>query len=301
MGIDSEDRYGWVRRQDPKLDPRITPARPDVAGNELKGKVDAASFVRGREQFVSSPFADVKREPRPSAGLLTQGLFGEKFRVLDEHGDWAFGQMLHDGYVGYMRLANLATFAPEPTHSVSVPVSHIYPKPDIKAPVHAVIPFGAKVAATPNESRNGFSEAKGLGWIFARHLRPLDKPEKDYLKTASRFLNAPYLWGGRTALGLDCSGFTQLALEAAGLKCPRDSDQQQRVLGRSISDVPDLKLCKRGDLVFFPGHVGFMIDDKHLLHANATHMRVTIDEVATVASWVARDHTTPVLDIRRLS
>jgi len=300
MSFGEIDRYDWVRGQNPDLDPRLTAARPDIAWSGLKGKISAGRFTAGKSCTITSPWADLKKTPRPSAPLLTQGLYGEKFRSLEESGGWAFGFLEGDGYSGYIRTAELGSHVIEATHMVQVPMCHVYSKPDLKTAGPTPLPFGARVAVRPGVEKNGFAEAQGLGWVYARHLDEIGKRDKDYVKTASRFLNAPYLWGGRTALGLDCSALVQLALMRAGIPCPRDTDLQQRDIGHSISNVPDLSLCIKGDLVFFHGHVGFMASDTHLLHANASHMRVTLEDAAKVAERLKSAHHLPITDIRRL-
>lgn len=300
MAFGEIDRYHWIRDQNPDLDPRLTAARPDIAWSGLRGEIDAARFTAGKVHTITVPFADLKKTPRPGAQLLTQGLLGEKFRVLERHAGWAFGFLEGDGYVGYLKVTELGEHAPEPTHMVTVPLSHVYSKPDLKTPGPVPLPFGARVTIRGGELRKGFAEAQGLGWIYARHLTALGATDKDYLRTAGRFLNAPYIWGGRTALGLDCSALVQLALMRAGIPCPRDTDLQLKELGHSITNVPDLGLSKKGDLVFFPGHVGFMASDSHLLHANSTHMRVTLEDAGKVADRLKSGHGLAIVDIRRL-
>ncbi len=300
MAFGEIDRYDWIRGRNPDLDPRLTAARPDIAWSGHRGEIDAARFTAGKVHTITTPYADLKKTPRPGAPLLTQALLGEKFRSLEKHAGWAFGFLEHDGYVGYLRTTGLGEHTPEPTHMVSVPLSHVYSTPDVKTPVPTPLPFGARVAIRGEGFRKGFAEAQGLGWIYARHLTALGTTNKDYLRTAGLFLNAPYVWGGRTALGLDCSALVQLALMWAGIPCPRDTDLQQKELGHSITNVPDLALCKKGDLVFFPGHVGFMANDTHLLHANATHMRVTLEDAGKVADQLKSGPDVPIVDIRRL-
>lgn len=301
MPISERDRDDWVRGQNPDLDPRLTAARPDIAWSGLKGKIDTSKFVAGKIRTISTPYANLKKTPRNTAPLLTQGLLGEKFRALEEHGGWAFGQLLEDGYVGYIKLEALGAHIPDPSHLVTVPLTHIYARPDLKTPDPLALPFGAKITIREGAPKAGFAEAQGLGWICLRHIARLGVYDKDYVKTASRFLHVPYVWGGKTALGLDCSSLIQLAMTHAGIPCPRDTDQQARSLGHSISNKPDLALCKKGDLVFFKGHAGLMLDGTHLLHANATHMRVTIDDARAVADRLAKEFGDQILDIRRLS
>ncbi|MHA1543920.1 MAG: C40 family peptidase [Alphaproteobacteria bacterium] len=300
MSLGAPDREKWIRGQTSDLDPRTTPARPDVAFEGLKGKIEAIRFTRGKVMTISNPITDLRNGPRNSEGLLTQALLGEQFRVLDRHAGWAFGQLLTDGYVGYLQEKHLASHYPEANYRVSVPLTHVYPVPDLKTPVRMALPFGAKLCANPDDAREGFAEVKGLGWVYAKHLVALGRRDEDFVKTAKSFLMSPYLWGGRSALGLDCSALVQLALMAAGVPCPRDTDQQQKVIGHSISNVPEVAMARAGDLVFFPGHVGFLVAENKLLHANAYHMRVTIDDVNEVAERVKKDHPTGIIDIRRL-
>lgn len=294
------DRDKWIRGQTSDLDPRTTPARPDVAFEGLKGKIEATRFTRGKVMTISTPLTDLRNGPRNSEGLLTQGLLGEHFRVLDVHAGWAFGQLLTDGYVGYLEEKHLASHYPEANYRVSVPLTHIYPVPDLKTPVRMALPFGAKLCANPEDAREGFAEVKGLGWVYAKHLVALGHQSGDILETAKGFLNAPYLWGGRSSLGLDCSALVQLSLMAVGVPCPRDSDLQARMIGHSTSNVPEVAMAREGDLIFFPGHVGFYLGDNRLLHANAHHMRVTIDDVGEVAERVKKESERGILDIRRL-
>ncbi len=300
MPLGAIDREKWIRGQTSALDPRTTLARPDLAYDGLKGKIDAPRFTRGRVMTISAPLADIKTGPRPSEGLLTQGLLGEQFRVLDVHSGWAFGQLLPDGYVGYLKEDQLAGHYPDATCRVSVPLTHIYPVPDLKVPARHHVTMGARVCANPDDAREGFAEVKGLGWVYARHLKRLGDRETDFVKTAKTFLNSPYLWGGRSSLGLDCSALVQLVLTAAGLPCPRDTDQQQKAIGHSVSNVPDANLCREGDLVFFNGHVGIMTDGENILHANATKMQVTINSLKEVTGWAKKDSPRGITDIRRV-
>lgn len=300
MAADAADRESWVKSQGSGLDPRTALARPDVAFEGLKGKVEATRFTQGKILTLSSPIADLKNGPRQSEGLLTQALMGEQVRVIDSHSSWAFCQLLTDGYVGYLEDRHLASHYPTPTHRVSVPLSHIYPVPNLKNPVRMALPFGAKVCANPDEPREGFAEVKGQGWIYAEHLVPLGHRTRDCVTLAKKFLYSPYLWGGRSALGLDCSALVQLVFMAAGISSPRDTDQQQKMLGHSISNVPDPGLAREGDLVFFPGHVGFAVGNNRLLHANATRMMVSIDGIDEVTGWVTRKGGKGITDIRRV-
>lgn len=300
MAGQSEDRYQWVKRQNPAFEPRLTLARPDVAEVALEGEVEAARFVTPKARRIAVPLADLKREPTASAALLTQAVMGEAAAVLAEKSGWAFARLAGCGYVGYLKSEALTAHSPAPTHRVAVPLTHIYAKPDLKTPGPMALPFFSQVTAGESPRQNGFVEAKGQGWVYGRHLKPVGEAMPDHVETALGFLHAPYLWGGRSALGLDCSGLVQLSLQAAGMTCPRDTDQQAASLGAMISRDADPNVCRRGDLVFFPGHVGILLDPTRMVHANATRMKVSIDEVATVVSWLKGKVAEPISGIRRL-
>jgi cell wall-associated NlpC family hydrolase len=179
-----------------------------------------------------------------------------------------------------------------PGHRVAVPRTWVYPAPDIKTPPVLALPMNSQLAVAGSEGRFA---AFDRGFIVADHLRPLTEPEADFVAVAERFLGAPYLWGGKTWSGLDCSGLVQVALEAAGHAAPRDTDLQQAALGEA---VPDSDL-QRGDLVFWRGHVGVMLDAETLLHANAHHMQVAREPLAAARARIARTGA-EILSVRRL-
>lgn len=233
---------------------------------------------------VACSRAAMKARPDPAAPLASELLFGEEFAVYDLADGWAWGQAAHDGYVGYVPADCLAPMAARITHRVSRPATHLYPAPDLKTPPLMPLYLGSAVAVA-GEPEKGFVPLASGGYVYAAHLAPKGTYVADPTALAESLLAAPYLWGGRTVAGIDCSGLVQQALLAAGIPCPRDSDQQAASVGRLLSE--DVRLA-RGDIVFFPGHVGIMVDDARLLHANATHMAVTVDPLDAVIEIVAR-------------
>jgi cell wall-associated NlpC family hydrolase len=259
------------------FDRRITPAREDLAAAHLRGRVAAPRYVEGVVMQVRDCVADMRRAPRPDAAVDTQALYGERFTVYDEEEGWAWGQLTRDGYVGWIAANTLWSRNDPPTHRVKTPRSFIYPGPDIKLPPVGALPLGADVTITG--VRNGFLVTPESGFIYEKHLAALDRPAPDFVAVAETLIGAPYLWGGKSSLGIDCSGLVQVALLVAGAAGPRDSDMQASGLGAAVTaDAP----LQRGDLVFWKGHVGIMRDATTLLHANAFHMQVTSESLAEV-------------------
>jgi hypothetical protein len=277
------------------LDPRLTPARPDLAAGHLKGRVEAARFVEGIEHEVRDESAPLRREPRPDASLDTEALRGERVTVYESNEEgWCWGQLAADGYVGWLPANALAAPGPAATHRVAVLRTLAFPGRSIKLPPVAAFSLGCRVAVMREEPPFAVTPA---GCIPARHLALLDTAEPDFVAVAERFLGVPYLWGGKTSLGIDCSGLVQIALTAAGIACPRDSDMQERALGAAIAADP--AGLRRGDLVFWKGHVALARDGATLLHANAFHMAVAAEPAAEAVARIAAGGS-PITAIRRI-
>ncbi len=255
-------------------DPRLTPARPDLAAATLRGRVEAERYAEPVAMRVIAGSTPLWPDPARRR-LSSMLLFGEDFAVYEVADGLAWGQAARDGYVGYAAAAALAPAGPRPTHRVSSLSTHLYPAADLKDPPVAVLPCGARLRVTGEVAR--FHAVEG-GYVPFGHLA--DGPAADWVAAAAAFLGTPYLWGGRTAAGIDCSGLVQAALHAAAIDCPRDSDQQA-ALGVEIA--PDAGLI-RGDLVFWRGHVGIMEDAQTLLHANAFHMATVREPLAGAAA-----------------
>jgi len=276
-------------------DPRITPARPDLAASHLAGTVEAARFVDGRVYEIADALAPLRRSPSPDSALDTEALKGERVTVYDRNEEgWSWGQLAADGYVGWLPTAALREPGPPPTHRVAVLRTLVFPGPSIKLPPLEGLSLGCRLAVT--QLQGSLAVTATNGFVPACHLTPLDSHETDFVAVAERFVGVPYLWGGKSSLGLDCSGLVQVALTACGIACPRDSDLQEAALG-SAAPLADLR---RGDLVFWKGHVAIARDAATLVHANAFHMAVAIEPVADAIARI-RSAGSEVTSIRRLA
>jgi len=227
----------------------------------------------------------VRATPAPDAPLLTEALKGERVTIYDMNAEgWAWGQLAADGYVGWLSVNALAPAGPPATHKVTALRTFAFPGPSIKLPPLEVLPLGARVAIARVKDR--LAVTRSGAYVPAPHLAPLDFVEPDFVAVAERFLGVPYLWGGKTALGLDCSGLVQVALTATGRICPRDSDMQEQALGALVPHAEEGAL-QRGDLVFWKGHVAIVRDGATLIHANAFHMAVAIEPLAEAIARIS--------------
>ncbi len=279
-------------------DSRMTAARPDLAAAHLRGLIAADAFAEGRTMQVVTGVADVRHAPSHEALLDTQALFGEAVTLYEDFEGWGWGQLARDGYVGYIPIAALAGGRTEPTHRVAVNRTFVYQVPDIKCSARRSSPLGAAVRVSATEGL--FAQIGDNAFVFTDHLRPFNAREKDFVAVAERFLHAPYLWGGKTSLGVDCSGLVQISLDAAGIAAPRDTDLQEKALGEPLAFDSELTGLKRGDLVFWRGHTGIMQDETRLLHANAHHMLVVSEPLRAARDRILATTSQPISAIKRL-
>ncbi|ABC89041.1 putative endopeptidase-related protein [Rhizobium etli CFN 42] len=255
------------------LDRRLHAYRPDLAEAGLEGKVEASRFVEGAAARVALPVAALRPEPDLARGIDTELLLGEDVTVFDRADGWCWVKAASDGYVGYLKAEALSQAGPAPTHIVTVQRTFLYPEPELRKPHRAILSMGSRVHVA------GEAEVRGNHYvvltdgtaIFARHVQPIGALDgADYVGIAARFLETPYLWGGRSGLGIDCSGLIQLAMLMVGRPAPRDTDMQAAGLGEPI----DRSEIRRGDLVFWKGHVAIFEDPQTILHANGHSMTV---------------------------
>ena len=279
------------------VDSRTVLRRVDAAAADLEGRAPAPRYVDPDARRVILGRAPIRRAPAADAEQVDELVHGEELRVLSADADWAFGQASRDGYVGFVPTAALGPGGGRVTHTLAAPVGLVLEAPDLRAPVRTALFMNALVGAVGEEGR--FTRLSCGGFLPTSHLRSVGAFAADPVEEAERFLGAPYHWGGRTALGIDCSGLVQQALYACGRACPRDSDQQQG-LGAAPPSGLSLKGLRRADLVFWRGHVGMMADADVLLHANAHHMAVAAEPVAAAAARIEAGGGGPVTAVRRI-
>jgi cell wall-associated NlpC family hydrolase len=279
------------------LDPRRHAFRADLAAESLRGQVAAARFTAGTPAQVARPLVPLRKAPVPAAALETEALFGEIVTVYDVAEGWAWVQLARDGYVGYLPADVLSGDIKPLTHKVKSIGTFVYAAPEIKSPPILHLSLGAELSIAETGER--FSRLATGGYIFARHTAERGWRDRDFVEVAERLVYTPYLWGGRSRTGLDCSALVQLSLWACGIAAPRDSDMQRDELGENLLIPADLEGLQRGDLVFWPGHVGIMSDAIMLVHANAHHMSVVIEPLPEAAARI-KGTGSEIIAIKRL-
>jgi cell wall-associated NlpC family hydrolase len=256
-------------------DPRLTPARPDLAAKYLEGKVAAARFVTGEDFGIADALAPMRSGPSCDAELSTQALKGERVTIYDRNVEgFAWGQLNSDGYVGWLPDSALAKPAAPPTHKIIAVRTFAFPGPSIKLPPVDTLVMGAMINVVRAEAP--FAVTREGWYLPLPHIGSIERHAEDFVAVAERFVGTPYLWGGKSSFGIDCSGLVQVSLNAAGTGCPRDSDMQQDGLGRALDPAEPEKL-QRGDLIFWIGHVAIVRDADSIVHANAHHMATVIE------------------------
>lgn len=278
------------------LDPRLNAYRPDLADAALKTVINADAYAEGRPGRVTAGRIPLLTRPADDSRMASELLFGETVSVFDIRDGWAWLQNRGDGYVGYARAENLGDAINEPTHRVSALRTFLYTAPDLKSPVLDMLSMNAVLCERGCEK--GFVGLSSGGWVWAGHIAGMNEHASDHVVVALGFLGTPYLWGGRSSVGLDCSGLVQMALARRGKPAPRDSDMQES-FGAAVAFEGDEAVLAQGDLIFWPGHVGIWLEGGDLLHANATDMLVARKPFATTVRQIREDTGDDITAVRR--
>lgn len=264
------------------LDARLNAFRPDLADESLRGRVEAARFTAGRPGRIVTPVADMLKAPDGAASMNTQLVLGDEVRLFEAGGGWAWVQAGHDGYVGYVAGDAVGGQAPAPTHVVSAPRTFVYPGPDLRLPRQRALSMGSRLRVVGEaETRNTrYALLDGGEAVIAAHLLPAGTAAADYVAVAETLLHTPYLWGGTSGFGIDCSGLVQLSMRMAGVPVLRDTDMQVASVGAPVDVSAGYADLKRGDLVFWKGHVAIMVDAATMIHASGHAMLVCLEPLA---------------------
>ena len=281
-------------------DRRLNAYRPDLADERLAGQVEAAHFTAGTPMQVAAPVVDLRAEPRMDSGPQTQMIFGDSVRVFEEMDGWSWVQAERDGYTGYVSSASLEQPTEAATHQIIVPRTFVYPGADLRFPHSKALSLGSRLRIV------GAAETRGTKYallesgeaLIASHLAPVGEHAADYVSVAETLLHTPYLWGGTSGFGIDCSGLVQLCMWVAGRQVLRDSDMQQDGLGDVVEPDATYSNLKRGDLVFWKGHVAICASPEMLIHASGHTMTVTLEPLQDAIKRIAYLYDLPTL-IRR--
>lgn len=280
-----------------KPDPRLNAYRPDLAADSLRGQVEAARFTAGETRQVRRGGLYLRQAPGTDSGVVSELLFGETVRVFEDKAGWAWLQNGTDDYVGYAQADGLSETVHRATHSVAVLRTWLYPRADLKSPPLDLLSMNSQIRV--DDTDGPYSRLAGGGWVWSAHLAAADSFETDHAAVALRFLGTPYLWGGRTSLGLDCSGLAQMALARCGKAVPRDSDMQETASGAPVPFDGDFSVLRHGDHVIWPGHCGIWLDEARFVHANATDMMVSMGPLKEIARHIERVQGDPIRTVRR--
>ncbi|WP_208434955.1 NlpC/P60 family protein [Bartonella phoceensis] len=269
-------------------DPRLHAFREDLADERLKGEVTAQRFVQGEKRRVNVPVAALFKENNNKSEMQTECLFGEELLVFEHGEEMSWAQSTKDGYVGYIETKALCTATVEPTHIVTAPRTFQYSQADLRGPVEYPLSIGSKVSVVNEVEVRGtkYSILENGGAIVSCHLSPIGKiVYKDYVDVAERLIHTPYRWGGTSSFGIDCSGLVQVSMAMAGQVVLRDSDMQQQTIGNPLSEDDKLR---RGDLIFWKGHVAIMVDHENIIHANGSSMDVMVEPLERAVTRMAQ-------------
>ncbi|WP_375676334.1 MULTISPECIES: NlpC/P60 family protein [unclassified Bartonella] len=274
-------------------DPRLHAFRDDLADQRLETEITAQRFVQGEKRRVNTAVAGLFKENSKKSERQTECLFGEELLIFEQGETMSWGQSLKDGYVGYIDTKVLCTSTIKQTHVVSVPRTFKYLHADLRGPIVSPLSMGSKVSVVDEiEVRDTmYSILENGTAIITSHLSPIGRVYEDYVTVAETFIRTPYLWGGVSGFGIDCSGLIQLSMMMTDQIVLRDTDMQQETIGSPLTDTDKLQ---RGDLIFWKDHVAIMVDHANIIHANGFSMDVMIEPLEKAITRIAKKNQYPI-------
>ncbi|MCL6229980.1 C40 family peptidase [Bartonella bilalgolemii] len=270
-----------------------------LTNQQCEKKIETPYSIQGEKRRVNTAVAGLFKENSKKSERQTECLFGEEVLILEHDEAMSKVESLKDGYVGYIDTQILCTSTIKQTHIVSVPRTFQYSQADLKKTVERALSMGSKVTVIDVTETRGtmYSILENETAIVSSHLRPIEHTFKDYVNVAQTFIRTPYLWGGVSAFGLDCSGLVQLSMMMAGKTVLRDTSMQQQTIGKQLTDTD---ILERGDLIFWQGHVAIMIDCENIIHTNGYSMDVMVEPLETAIIRIAKSGKHPVAKRRPL-
>ncbi|KEC55718.1 NlpC/P60 family protein [Bartonella koehlerae] len=274
-------------------DPRLYAFRDALADKHFEIEITTQRFIQGKKKCVNTAVAGLFKENNKKSERQTECLLGEEFLIFEQGKTMSWGQSLKDGYVGYIDTKVLCTSTIKQTHIVSVPRTFQYLQADLRGPMEYPLSMGSKVSVVDETEVRGtmYAILENGKAIITRHLSPIGRVYEDYVTVAETLIHTPYLWGGVSGFGIDCSGLVQLSMMMTGKMVLRDTDMQQKTIGRPLTDSDKLQ---RGDLIFWNGHVAIMIDHENIIHANGYSMDVIIEPLEEAMTRIAKKHQYPI-------
>jgi len=254
-------------------------------------------FFTGQRLKIIDNYTPIKCSPNIDSETMSEALYGENFILKKTFKNWLFGKLESDNYEGFISINSISTEDYKHTHYVSELRTYMYSKPDIKSVTTGILSINSLITVV--DEVRGFSKLNNDSYVFTRHIDLKSKKNNNYIDTAIKFTNTPYKWGGRTSFGIDCSGLVQLSLMNSGYECPRDSELQKQVLGKNIPLETCFNNLKKGDLIFWEGHVGIMVSDKNIIHANSFSMDTRIEKLTDVDSRISQN-SNKICEIKRI-
>ncbi|WP_455475990.1 C40 family peptidase [Bartonella sp. B17] len=274
-------------------DPRLCAFRSDLADQHLEKETVAQRFVQGKRKRINVPVAELFKENNKKSERQTECLLGEELLIFEQKELLSWGQSLKDGYVGYIDTTVLCTSTIEQTHIVSVPRTFQYLQADLRGSVEYALSIGSKVTVVDEIEVRGtkYSILENGRAIVSHHLSPIGCVYEDYVTVAEALIHTPYLWGGVSGFGIDCSGLVQLSMMLAGKMVLRDADMQEKTIGKELTDNDKLQ---RGDLIFWKDHVAIMIDHENIIHANGFSLDVMVELLEDAVVRIAKKDGYPI-------